>query len=320
MSQSKKILALVVCVILFAAALIVSGVFSEKEPTQITGAEGGEVVISEVLASNSRYPAPNGAYLDFVELQNLTGETVDISGYMLSDAEDAIDYTFPAGTVIEPYGYVICWCDKNSKDGNYAPFGISKDGTDTIYFYNSDNVLIVEKEIPKLAENTSYIRLGDGSWEQSALVTPGFENTEEGYENWLVSMDAVDFTLEITEVMSSNRSTITNAAGKLCDWIELYNYGDEPMVLTGMYFSDNPANPDKWQFSETEIAPGERFVLYCSGTNASWNEADFGLSKDGCTLVITGSLGNTLLQLGIPKNLWIISSIEYAVLVPEKGP
>ncbi len=299
MNQRNVRIALVVCVILFIAALLISGVFSDEPPVQPE--EIAEpIILSEVLSGNSRYPAPNGAYLDFVELRNMSKNPVDISGYMLSDAEDAIDFTFPAGTIMEPNGYIICWCDKTSSSEEYAAFGISKNGTDTVYLYNSANVLIDEKAIPKLAEDTSLIRLEDGSWEQSSLVTPGFENTEEGYDEWLVSMGVKELDLVVTEVMTSNRSSVTNADGALCDWVELYNAGDEVIDLTGLYFSDDPGNTDKWMFPETEIAPGERMVLNCSSDTAAEGEADFGLAKDGCTLVITGPLGNNILFFEVP--------------------
>jgi len=299
-NQRRIRIALVVCVILFIAALLISNVFSEEEMAAETETYSEPIVLSEVLSGNSRYPAPNGAYLDFVEVRNLSGEPVNISGYMLSDAEDSIDYTFPTGTIIEPRGYIICWCDKNSNSEEYAAFGISKNGTDTVYLYNSANVLIDEKAIPKLAEDTSYIRLDDGSWDYTKLVTPGFENTEDGYDEWLVSMGVTELDLAVTEVMTSNRSSITNANGELCDWVEFYNTGNEVITLTGMYFSDDPNNTDKWTFPETELAPDEYMVLKCSGGIAAEGEADFGLAKDGCTLIITGPLGNELLYFEVP--------------------
>lgn len=299
MDQSKIRKALVVCVILFIAALIVSGVISNKETAQVEATATSNIVISEVLADNGRYPAPNGAYLDFVEVRNISENPVDISGYMLSDAEDSIDYTFPAGTVLQPDGHIVCWCDKNSTGTEYATFGISKNGTDTIYLYNSDNVLIDEKAIPVLTEDVSYVRLDDGSWEKTDLVTPGFENTEEGKAAWLAHIGAEGLPLVITEVMSSNRSTVTNANGEFCDWVEFYNSGEEILDLTGLYFSDSAANPYKWQFPEIFLAPYERTVLCCS-KNAAPGDADFGLSKDGCTLIVTGVLGNNILTMDVP--------------------
>ena len=170
MDQSKIRKALVVCVILFVAALVLSAVVSDDKTVQAEDVAVSPVVISEVLADNGRYPAPNGAYLDFVEVRNISENPVDISGYMLSDAEDSIDYTFPAGTVLNPNEYIVCWCDKTGTGTEYATFGISKDGTDTIYLYNNDNVLIDEKAIPMLSEDISYIRLDDGSWEKTDLV------------------------------------------------------------------------------------------------------------------------------------------------------
>jgi hypothetical protein len=78
------------------------------------------VVISEVLPGNRTYPAPNGQFLDYIEVHNTTGSPIDISGYMLGDQPDTVGYTFPNGTVLQADSYIVCWCDKESETGLYA--------------------------------------------------------------------------------------------------------------------------------------------------------------------------------------------------------
>lgn len=73
-------------------------------------------------------------------------------------------------------------------------------------------------------------------------------------------------TVRINEIMSSNGATIADDDGELEDWIELYNYGDEVVDLSGWGLSDNPNNPFKWTFPEgTMIAPGEYKLVWASG-------------------------------------------------------
>ena len=78
--QKKSLLALLLCIVLFAGAVVVSTVFS---PDSLDGESGSPIVLSEILAGNRTYPAPNGQFLDFVEVHNTTSTPIDISGYML---------------------------------------------------------------------------------------------------------------------------------------------------------------------------------------------------------------------------------------------
>lgn len=69
----------------------------DPNQTQITN-----VVISEVLTHT------DPPLEDAIELQNLTGVTVDISHWWLSDsASEPRKYRIPAGTTIAPYGFKV---------------------------------------------------------------------------------------------------------------------------------------------------------------------------------------------------------------------
>ncbi len=73
-------------------------------------------------------------------------------------------------------------------------------------------------------------------------------------------------TVRINEVMASNGSTIADEDGDYEDWIELYNYGEEPVDLAGWGLSDSYDNPFKWTFpEETLIGAGEYLLVWASG-------------------------------------------------------
>lgn len=303
MEQRKQRIALLICLALFAVCGLVSLLFSESHDKEWADAKGVPVVISEILPSNRTYPAPDGRHLDFVEVHNLSGDAVDISGFMLSDDLRSIGYTFPSGTVLPAYGYAVCWCDPDSESGDYADFRISRDGNETIYLYNSANVLIDEKEIPPTETNTALVRVDSESWKESGFATPGYPNTEEGYSRWLRSAPGGDLQVEITEVMADNSCFTTAPGAGVCDWVELTNTGTAPAVLTGAYLSNDPADPLKWQIPELTIAPGASAVVYCGGTQTEGDKAPFALSKNGCSLILTGQLGNTLSSVDCPALL-----------------
>lgn len=298
MNRKKTFLALLACIALFAGAVVFSLIFSGQDSG---GLSSQPIVLSEILAGNRTYIAPNGQYLDFVEIRNTSDSPVDISGYMLSDRPDFIGYTFPKGTVLQAHGYIVCWCDKESDSDRYGRFGISRKGEDTILLYNKANVLIDQYTVPVVEENVPLIRKDDGSWDTAVYATPGFENTEAGFDAWLKSINAETVSVVISEVMPGSGFAIIDGEGHQSDWIELHNTGSKTAVLDGCFLSDDPLNRAKWQIPSLSIAPGERVVVRCSGDAAEADEADFALSRDGCTVILTGVHGNTISMVECPK-------------------
>jgi len=59
-------------------------------------------------------------------------------------------------------------------------------------------------------------------------------------------------TLLINELMASNSGYVYDSFGDDDDWFEIYNYGDEPVCLNTFYFTDDPAEPQKWRFDPPE--------------------------------------------------------------------
>ena len=83
MNRKKALLALFACIVLFAGAVVFALVFSNQGGADSTGTQ--PITLSEILAGNRTYMAPNGQYLDYVEVRNNSDSPVDISGYMISD-------------------------------------------------------------------------------------------------------------------------------------------------------------------------------------------------------------------------------------------
>lgn len=299
-NRKKLILALVACIVLLAGAIACSVFFTQEGGTSLVDSK--PIVLSEVLASNRTYPNSNGQFLDYIEILNTTDSPIDISGYTIGDQPDSIGYTFPNGTVIQAHSYVVCWCDKESDSDRYAKFGISKKGEDTIYLYNNANVLIDQVDVPAVNDNVPLIRNEAGEWELGIHATPGFANTEEGFNAWLESRNTENVPVVISEVMSGSGYSIIDGEGNQSDWIELYNTGSETVVLDGAYLSDDPEDRTKWMISSLSITPGERVVIRCAGAAAAAaDEATFALSRDGCTVILTGTVGNTISLVETPK-------------------
>lgn len=92
---------------------------------------GGDVVINELMASNSTTAADqDGEYDDWVELYNRSNNTVDLTGFYLSDDDNDLQkWEFPSGTVINAGEYLIIWTDNDTlQAGLHTNFKLSASG------------------------------------------------------------------------------------------------------------------------------------------------------------------------------------------------
>ncbi|MDD5326697.1 MAG: FN3 associated domain-containing protein [Phycisphaerae bacterium] len=101
--------------------------------------------------------------------------------------------------------------------------------------------------------------------------------------------------LSINEFMASNNSDsdINDLYGDYDDWIEIYNFGDTPIDLAGMYLSDKPDNPTKWQFpsgySSQTTVPAHGFVVIWADEEPNQGplHAEVKLSADGEDILLS---------------------------------
>ena len=107
----------------------------------LTTATNTPVVINEFMASNSSTLAdPQGEFDDWIELRNLTGSEVDLTGhYLTDDATNPRKWAFPAGTIIPADGYLLVWADEDglATSGLHASFKLSGSG-EAIYLVDTD--------------------------------------------------------------------------------------------------------------------------------------------------------------------------------------
>lgn len=144
-----------------------------------------ELIISEVLPSNSGFPCSKGEYHDLVEIQNISDGPVSLSGYALSDKRSEPQrYTFP-DVVLESGEFYIVYCAGDTSDGtDHAPFKISADG-ETVYLSKNRSLTDALSVPGDLGKDESYGRSGKlPSYFPSP--TPGKEN-QNGIRTGLAS-------------------------------------------------------------------------------------------------------------------------------------
>lgn len=147
-----------------------------------------ELVITEVLPSNSKYLPTGIECYDLVEVMNNAQVPVDLSGYGLTDKRsDPMRYTFPE-VVLQPGAYYVVHCSDDASLGeNHAPFKISAQG-ETLYL-SKDGTLIDALVVPgDLQENESFGRVGNLPM---YLETPTFGQTNAaGYPSGVAAPEA----------------------------------------------------------------------------------------------------------------------------------
>lgn len=255
----------------------------------------GDLVINEFMASNnSTVTDQDGEYDDWVELYNKGTQSLDISGYHLSDdGSDLTLFSFPNGTIIQPNSYLVVWADGDiTQTGYHADFKISSNG-ETIYLTDTNVAILDSITFGVQVSDSTYGRYpnGTGSFVQMA---PTF-----GTVNSLGSLPIG--TVVINEFLASNSTTAQDQDGEYDDWIELYNNGTSAVDISGYKLTDDQTDFTAFSFPNGTILNAGDYIVVWADRDLSQTgyHADFGLSANGETLYLADS------------NLIIVDSIAF---------
>lgn len=102
----------------------------------------------------------------------------------------------------------------------------------------------------------------------------------------------------ISELLADNENGIRDEANELEDWFELINIGNQPVSVSGMYVTDNMANPTKWKIPVGyTLQPGQTLLIWADEDGAQGPlHANFKLSNDGEELALFDTDGTTNLD------------------------
>ncbi|MBC8486699.1 MAG: CotH kinase family protein, partial [Bacteroidetes bacterium] len=116
----------------------------------------------------------------------------------------------------------------------------------------------------------------------NSLITAVFEPDETNTASILIN-----------EILASNDSCNIDNFGEYEDWIEIFNCGDLPFDIGGLYFSDDLENPKLYQIPTnvshlTTVKPDSFLILWAdSDTSQGALHLNFKLDKSGESLSIT---------------------------------
>ncbi len=146
-------------------------------------AKESPVIINELMAFNTKSLAdPQGQYEDWLELHNLTNNTVNLSGMYLTDnIDNPKKWAFPENTMIPAHGYLLVWLDEDGKaeQGLHANFKLSRNG-ETVMLVDTDtsgNQVLDTVVFEKQEKDVALGRWPNGSGKlKQVQTTPGKEN------------------------------------------------------------------------------------------------------------------------------------------------
>jgi hypothetical protein len=117
------------------------------------------------------------------------------------------------------------------------------------------------------------------------------------------ALEARAIPIVINEFLASNSGAkCVDPEGEPDDWLELYNWGDAPFDIGGMYLTDDLLQPAKWQIPTgdatlTTIAPHGYLVIWADkDVTDPGLHASFSLSADGEDLALFDTDGVTLVD------------------------
>lgn len=241
--------------------------------------------INEVQPGNTSTLLDNtGTAQPWIELYNSSTNTIDVSGWSLSKGYTNLNmWIFPAGTILLPGQWRVIFVDGRPQftTGSVLHTSFRLDGTNGSIVLSRTNQILDYINYTNLGNNVSFGDVPDGQLFTRQLMyypTPGGTNNPS------------PAPVVINEWMASNTGTIVNPlTGLLDDWVELYNFSDQAVDLSGYYVTDDQSNKNKWRIPNDPLAiiPPYGFLLIWADEAGSTNttgsafHASFKLSKSG---------------------------------------
>ncbi len=119
---------------------------ANKDPLALLNS--GTVVINEWMVQNSSaYADPTDKQFEpWIELYNKSFLPIQLAGYELFESRSGFSYSFPAGTIIQPRGYLLVWADNEPTQNNgpksmHAPFILSTQGGTIVLKHQSGQII-----------------------------------------------------------------------------------------------------------------------------------------------------------------------------------
>ena len=194
------------------------------EPTATPYDENAaKIRVSELMVKNrATLPDEDGDFPDWIELENVSGDTVELTGWMLRDSQGKEGWTFPE-TRLGPGQRLVLFASGKDLPGHVS-FSLS--AGETLQIFTANGALCQELICPDGEADRAWLPDGNGGWIESIYPTPGLPDTAESYAA-LMDQRVVSGPLVIYEVCTYNRPARWRGLVGISDWVELKNVSGE---------------------------------------------------------------------------------------------
>ena len=289
-SLTKKRIALVLAALCLTVFLLCGcGSPSQAEPTSVPEPTEtpdspylGKLRITELMAKNhASFATASGKLPDYLEIANVSGESIELEGFGLTDGEGKPVWRFPDCT-LAPGEQLLILAD--GEGGSLSPlscdFKISHG--ESVFLYDREGLLLDRAEASCDTADIALCADSEGNWSESLYPSPGYPNSPEGYDAWQESLSAAS-PLVINEAMVSNDSYLKQSYLGCCDWLEIKNVSGESVELSEYWLSDDDDLLRLWRFPQMELQSGQCVIVLCDESqlpaDKGWLKAHFNLNS-----------------------------------------
>ncbi len=202
-----------------------------------------ELVINEFMADNDGLIMDqNGDYNDWIEIYNNSTDTIDLSGFFLTDNGSDPDQWQMPQVDINPHDFYLVWASGTTANGqNHSNFKLSKDGEEILIFKQNGSIFDTIDHIIFGGQSTdiSFGRSMDAApnWVFFNSPTPGSSNNFAGINDVKAELSSIYPNPFNSELIIENKSSVAmvveifSATGNLINKIkvsgyEIYVYND----------------------------------------------------------------------------------------------
>ncbi len=219
---------------------------------------GARVSISEVMPRNrTTLCTENHTFPDWIELHNTAEESVDLSGWVLTDRMEK-KKLFLKSVLLEPDQYLVIPVSEAPVEIAFGD-GFSISDGETVFLRDEKGSIQAQMLCEGAEKDCSLALMPDGSIRQSPYPTPGRENTKAAYDECQRNTVRESPVL-INEVVVADPDKLYGEQG---DWIEIVNLSEEPVTLEEWTISDDWDDLAKAGLPKTELQPGAVEVFSC---------------------------------------------------------
>jgi len=212
-------------------------------------------VISEVMASNKMgLMAADGKLHDWIEIHNISGDTASLGGYFLCKDSGKVKWQFP-DIKLKADEYVLVFASKKEVKGELSCGFKLKGKNESLQLTTHSGRIVSEVSYDKLKGDQALALNEKGKYKKTYEQTPGFENTDKGYEDYLITAEAQrKDPLRLWEFMVANIPSDTE--GNKSRWVEIKNTSSQPIDLSQYSITSDKDTPDMLPLPQKELAPG----------------------------------------------------------------